>query len=69
MKLYWKLDAGHPEEGHHQPGRLVDIDVGLVENHPEGRHCRLAQSKVLQIYWNEFDAKIHQNAKRVGECG
>ena len=69
VKLYRELDAGHPEEGHQQPGGLVDVDVGLVENHPEGGHCRLTQSKVLEINWNQFDAKVHEDANRVGECG
>ena len=62
MELYGEPDAGQADDGHDEAGRLVDVDVRLVENHPECRHRRLAQSEVVQVDCTQFDPEIQEDA-------
>ena len=49
VELNGELDAGQADESHDDAGRLVDVDVRLVENHPERGDRRLAQTQGLQV--------------------
>ena len=62
MELYGEPDAGQTDDGHDEAGRLVDVDVRLVENHPECRHRRLAHSEVVQVDRTQFDPEIQEDA-------
>ena len=70
MELDGELDAGQADDGHDEPGRLVDVDVCLVENHPERRHrCPAETHQAVQVDRTQFDPEIQENANRVGKCG
>ena len=72
MELDGELDAGQPDDGHDEAGRLVDVDVRLVENHPERRHRWPAEThahQAVQVDRTQFDPEIQEDANRVGKCG
>ena len=70
MELYGEPDAGQTDDGHDEAGRLVDVDVGLVENHPECRHrCPAETHQAVQVDRTQFDPEIQEDANGVGKCG
>ena len=69
VELDGELDAGQADDGHDEAGRLVDVDVRLVENHPECRHRWPAEPEGLQVDRTQFDPEIQEDANRVGKCG
>ena len=61
MELDGELDAGEADDGHDEASRLVDVDVCLVENHPEGCERWLGETKGVQVHRSQSQPEIHED--------